>query len=338
MAAEEFEIEESDAQGSMGRRLRELLEARSRSQDTFVVERRRSDSCSGPWLSRLRPKLPRRLPALCCADGLFARFYRSLWRTAEAWAVSARRRLGANALRAAKGLAESRLNAQARAPKAKRERLEYTGLTALSGLEELQRKRRAFVRGEFAERLERVSSVLGRAWVQLASCATGVGRRKAELAGNRRARELQRQLEADWAPQTCADQREGEASEDGHWLAPAAGPALRSALAWASDCLRPQPAGGDERSAPPGDGGVLMARGRCNFFGLTSLVASRAVEFPDALEEWQAYLHNLQPYADNEGYLPPQLASLVASVFAPLLEAPRGLRSHSLYAPAAEAR
>ena len=81
-----------------------------------------------------------------------------------------------------------------------------------------------------------------------------------------------------------------------------------------------------------------MARGRCNFFGLTSLVASRAVEFPDALEEWQAYLHNLQPYADNEGYLPPQLASLVASVFAPLLEAPRGLRSHSLYAPAAEAR
>ena len=337
MAAEGFEIEESDAEGSMGRRLRELLEARSRSQDTLVVERRRSDFRSGPWLSRLRPKLLGRLPTLCCADGLFARFSRSLRPTAEAWAASARR-LGARALGAAKGLAESGLNAQVHAPKAKRERLAHAGRTALSGLEELRRKRRAFVRGEFAERLERVSSVVGRAWVQLASCATGVGRRKAELAGDRRARELQRQLEADWAPQPCADQREGEASEDGHWLAPAAGLVPRSRLAWSLDALCAQPNAGDECSAPPGDGAVLMARGRCNFFGLTSLVASRAAEFPDALEEWQAYLHNLQPYADNEGYLPPQLAKLVASVFAPLLEAPRGVGSHSLYAPAAEAR
>ena len=298
MAADEFELfEESETERSIGRRLREVLEARSWWQDALVVRGRRCGSGSGRWLLRLRPRLLGRLPALRGADGLFARFSRSLRHTAEAVAVSARRRL------------------------------------------ELRLKRaRAFVRGELAKRLERVPAVVEQAHAQLASFATGAGRRRAELARDRRARELQRKLEADSALQACADLHQGETSEDGHWLTAAAEHAPISLLAWRRDALCAQSGGGDERSAPPGDAAALMARARCNFIGLTSLVASRAAEFPDALEEWQAYLHSLQPYADNEGNLPPQLARLVASVFAPLLEAPRGLRSNNLYASAAEAR
>jgi len=56
-----------------------------------------------------------------------------------------------------------------------------------------------------------------------------------------------------------------------------------------------------------------------NFYTLKSLVARHAPDFPAAIDEWQAYLDSLQPYASMDGRLPPELDDLVAEVFSPLV-------------------
>jgi hypothetical protein len=69
----------------------------------------------------------------------------------------------------------------------------------------------------------------------------------------------------------------------------------------------------------PAGGKLLADEARWDFVELSLLVAERGQGFPDALDEWHAYLKSLDPYTGEGGYLPPQLEKLVESVFAPLL-------------------
>ncbi len=61
-----------------------------------------------------------------------------------------------------------------------------------------------------------------------------------------------------------------------------------------------------------------------DLFALASLVDERAPEFPDRLDEWQAYLFHLREFADVTGVLPSSFDGLVAGVFADLFESSAG--------------
>jgi hypothetical protein len=57
---------------------------------------------------------------------------------------------------------------------------------------------------------------------------------------------------------------------------------------------------------------------------LERLVAEHAVEFPERVEEWRAYLSSLPDVADPAGRLPSSLDPLLDEVFAPFGGVPRG--------------
>ena len=67
---------------------------------------------------------------------------------------------------------------------------------------------------------------------------------------------------------------------------------------------------------------AVAAPGRpYDLFSLDTLVHERSHEFPERLEEWQAYLFHLRVFADERGLLPTSFDGLVAEVFADLLAA-----------------
>lgn len=60
------------------------------------------------------------------------------------------------------------------------------------------------------------------------------------------------------------------------------------------------------------------APGRQTLGDLERLVSANADRFPDAVEEWNAYLFFLRDYADSAGRLPPSFDGLIGDVFGPL--------------------
>ena len=281
-------LEESEVESTLGCRLLELLEARSESEDVPAPRGRRSESPSEPRALQLCQTVFRRAAAIGRSGGQLARFSGSLLTTAEAAAGCIREKLALGAARACQSL----------------------------------QRPRAVALAELTKSRIRVPAVLESARAQLASGVTRSGRRRAEFARERRVRELQRRLETELAHTTRNDKDEYEAAEEWQWFSPGGEPADAGALSsapevgWTDD--------DDERSTVPGDAAVLTAEGHCDFLGLTSLVESRGAEFPEAIEEWYAYLHNLKPHVDSQGYLSPELGGLIASVFTPLLESPAG--------------
>ena len=61
------------------------------------------------------------------------------------------------------------------------------------------------------------------------------------------------------------------------------------------------------------------AVGAWNLVALERLVAERGVEFPDRIEEWQAYLFHLRRHASMEGELPSSFDALVDETFRELV-------------------
>ena len=64
---------------------------------------------------------------------------------------------------------------------------------------------------------------------------------------------------------------------------------------------------------------LLGPAGAWNVVALERLVAERGSEFPDRVEEWQAYLFFLREHASMEGALPPSFDALVDEAFHELL-------------------
>ena len=64
---------------------------------------------------------------------------------------------------------------------------------------------------------------------------------------------------------------------------------------------------------------LLGPAGAWNVVALERLVAERGSEFPDRVEEWQAYLFFLREHASLEGALPPSFDALVDDTFHELL-------------------
>jgi capsular polysaccharide biosynthesis protein len=64
---------------------------------------------------------------------------------------------------------------------------------------------------------------------------------------------------------------------------------------------------------------LLGPAGAWNVVALERLVAERGSEFPDRIEEWQAYLFFLREHASLEGALPPSFDALVGDTFHELL-------------------
>jgi capsular polysaccharide biosynthesis protein len=78
----------------------------------------------------------------------------------------------------------------------------------------------------------------------------------------------------------------------------------------------PEPEPGLELVAPAE---LLGPAGAWNVVALERLVAERGSEFPDRIEEWQAYLFFLREHASLEGALPPSFDALVDDTFHELL-------------------
>lgn len=70
---------------------------------------------------------------------------------------------------------------------------------------------------------------------------------------------------------------------------------------------------------PVAPAGLLASAGAWSLVALERLVAERGSEFPDRVEEWQAYLFFLRDYASLEGALPPSFDALVEETFRELL-------------------
>jgi hypothetical protein len=65
--------------------------------------------------------------------------------------------------------------------------------------------------------------------------------------------------------------------------------------------------------------GLLASAGAWNIVALERLVAERGAEFPDRVDEWQAYLFFLRGHASLEGTLPGSFDALVDETFRELL-------------------
>ena len=71
--------------------------------------------------------------------------------------------------------------------------------------------------------------------------------------------------------------------------------------------------------SPSSPAELLGPAGAWNIVALERLVAERGSEFPDRVEEWQAYLFFLREHASMEGALPPSFDALVDDAFHELL-------------------
>jgi hypothetical protein len=69
---------------------------------------------------------------------------------------------------------------------------------------------------------------------------------------------------------------------------------------------------------PPEREPVPEPVGRWNIGVLQRLVEERGAEFPDRLQEWEVYLHSLEPHAEA-GILPPRFDAVIEDVFGPLV-------------------
>ena len=78
----------------------------------------------------------------------------------------------------------------------------------------------------------------------------------------------------------------------------------------------PEPEPEPELAAPAE---LLGPAGAWNVVALERLVDKRGSEFPDRVEEWQAYLFFLREHASMEGALPPSFDALVDEAFHELL-------------------